>query len=107
MPRYKKPSFTKSDLIAELNKRYPDFTQAESKRMVNVIFDCIMRALTSKKRVEIRGFGSFGLKKYDARMGKNPQTGLPFEVKPKILPFFKVGKMKEAINKGSKDSHSF
>ena len=51
------------------------------------------------ERIEIRGLGSFELRQYGAYSGRNPRTGDKVEVKPKRLPFFKVGKeMKERIN---------
>jgi integration host factor subunit beta len=42
--------------------------------------------------VEIRGFGSFTVRKYDSYTGRNPKTGKKISVSPKKLPFFKVGK---------------
>lgn len=97
MARLDKPSFTKSDLIEELNKKYKNLTRAKAKTVVNCIFNSMINALANRKRVEIRGFGSFGLRSYEARMGKNPQTGESFQVKAKNLPFFKVGKLKAEI----------
>jgi integration host factor subunit beta len=36
-------------------------------------------------------------------IGRNPKTGVETKVKPKKLPFFKVGKeLKEAVNAGRK-----
>ena len=93
-----RPSFTKSDLIQEICNQYKELTKAQAKHIVNCIFDSISIALSNKKRVEIRGFGSFGLKQYEARMGKNPQTGESVKVKKKILPFFKAGKVKEQVS---------
>jgi integration host factor subunit beta len=50
-------------------------------------------------RIEIRGFGSFVVKEYQAYQGRNPKTGDKISVPPKKLPFFKVGKeLKERID---------
>jgi len=43
-------------------------------------------------RIEIRGFGSFVVRNYEAYTGRNPKTGETIQVAPKKLPFFKVGK---------------
>ena len=91
--------FTKSDLIEVVCKSYKNLTHAQAKRIVQCVFDSISTAMTNKKRVEIRGFGTFGLKSYDARLGKNPQTGETIQVKPKVLPFFKAGKLRKNISK--------
>ena len=97
MAKQTRTSFNKSDLIQEICDQYKELTKARAKHIVNCIFDSISVALSNKQRVEIRGFGSFGLKQYEARMGKNPQTGESVKVKKKILPFFKVGKVKEDV----------
>jgi integration host factor subunit beta len=49
-------------------------------------------ALAKGQRVEIRGFGSFFVKKYRSYTGRNPKTGETVKVKPKKLPFFRCGR---------------
>ena len=57
------------------------------------------QALRRGERIEIRGFGSFEIREYKSYEGRNPRTGATVHVKPKRLPFFKVGKeLKERIN---------
>jgi integration host factor subunit beta len=56
-------------------------------------------ALAKGDNIEIRGFGSFSVKEYGTYYGRNPKTGEKIKVKPKKLPFFKVGKeLKERVN---------
>ena len=57
-----------------------------------MIFQGMTDTLAKGGRVEIRGFGSFSVRQYDGRKGRNPRTGKFVEVKPKRSPFFKVGK---------------
>jgi integration host factor subunit beta len=55
-------------------------------------------AMVKNERIEIRGLGSFVIKEYDTYVGRNPKTGEPISVRPKKLPFFKVGKeLKEMV----------
>ena len=71
--------------------------QAED--VVNHIFDSMIAAMVKGDRIEIRGWGSFVVKNYAAYVGRNPKTGESIEVKPKKLPFFKVGKeLKEKVD---------
>jgi hypothetical protein len=50
---------------------------------------------------ELRGFGSFTVRTYDAYEGRNPKTGEPVHVNAKKLPFFKVAKeLKERVDAG-------
>jgi len=49
--------------------------------------------------VELRGFGSFRLRKREPRQGRNPKTGDRVDVPPKHVPYFKPGKeLKDLIN---------
>ncbi|MBI3992001.1 MAG: integration host factor subunit beta [Candidatus Lambdaproteobacteria bacterium] len=59
---------------------------------VNIFFDHIKQALSAGDKVEIRGFGSFMLKSYNAYTGRNPKTGERVFVPKKELPFFRAGK---------------
>jgi integration host factor subunit beta len=59
---------------------------------VNLIFDRFKDALLKGDRIENRGFGSFVMREYGNYTGRNPRTGKEIEVKPKKLPYFKVGK---------------
>jgi integration host factor subunit beta len=89
---------TKSDLIDMLceTEKMP---KGRAELLINAIFDCMEAALRNGDRIEIRGFGSFEIRSYRAYEGRNPRTGSAVSVKPKRLPFFKVGKeLKERVN---------
>ena len=89
---------TKSDLISLLATKN-NLTEVQAAKIVNLIFDGFKDALAKDDRIEIRGFGSFILRAYKNYTGRNPKTGIVVEVKPKRLPYFKVGKeLKERTN---------
>ena len=76
--------------------------KGRAEAIVNAIFDSMEQALKRGERIEIRGLGSFEVRSYKAYDGRNPRTGSRVEVKPKRLPFFKVGKeLKERVNEGA------
>ena len=81
----------KSDLIDALAKDL-DVSSRIADSVINTILETMTDALCRGESVEIRGFGSFVVKQYDAYEGRNPKTGKRIQVKPKRLPFFKVGK---------------
>jgi integration host factor subunit beta len=81
----------KSDLIEALAVK-EHLTEKLATEIVNLVFDGFTNALKSGGRIEIRGFGSFIVREYEAYKGRNPKTGKVVEVKPKKLPFFKVGR---------------
>lgn len=89
----------KSELVESLANT-KSLTYKKSEEIVNLIFDSMTETLSNSGRIEIRGFGSFVVKDYKSYTGRNPKTGEVIEVKPKKLPFFKVGKeLREKVNK--------
>ena len=99
---------TKSELIADLAASNPHLRVADVEFIVGAIFDQITVALARGERVELRGFGTFAVKRRNARLGHNPRTGEPVSVKEKALPFFKAGKeLRYRLNRGrTKSSHT-
>jgi len=90
---------TKSELIARLARKHPHLYQRDIERIVSTIFEEIAGALEEGRRVELRGFGAFSVKRRDARTGRNPRTGEAVDVDAKFIPFFKTGKqLRERIN---------
>src|SRR5437588_62540 len=91
-------SMTKSDLI-EIVAAQLQLPKGKAEQIINCIFDSMEESLKRGQRIEIRGFGSFEIRRYKAYEGRNPRTGDPVGVHPKRLPFFKVGKeLKERVN---------
>jgi integration host factor subunit beta len=89
---------TKSDLI-NLVASKANITRLKAEAVVNTIFDSMVETLKEGHRIEIRGFGSFVNREYEAREGRNPRTGEMIQVQGKKLPFFKVGKeLREELN---------
>jgi integration host factor subunit beta len=71
---------TKREIIDELLARHQNFSHRQSETIVNAMFDAMSNVLAGGRRIEIRGFGSFGVKQRRARQGRNPKTGAPVEV---------------------------
>ena len=81
----------KSELIGLLADRLK-LPIKTSETAVNTVFDSISGSLEDGHRVELRGFGSFGLKERRARKGRNPRTGGSVVVDAKRVMFFRAGK---------------
>ncbi|PCJ42298.1 MAG: integration host factor subunit beta [Alphaproteobacteria bacterium] len=82
----------KSELITRMADQNLHLTQRDIERIVNVIFEEISAALSAEGRVELRGFGSFTVKRRSARVGRNPRTGDVVSVPEKNVLHFKTGK---------------
>jgi integration host factor subunit beta len=90
----------KSDLILKILESEPTLFKKDATKIVNVFFDTISNAIAKGERVELRGFGVFGVKKREARIARNPKNGDVVAVPSKKVPFFRMGKdMKDRINK--------
>ena len=83
---------TKSELIAKLAARYPQLVAKDAEVAVNAILKAMSSTLVSGQRIEIRGFGSFGINYRPPRTGRNPKTGERVLVPEKHVPHFKAGK---------------
>jgi integration host factor subunit beta len=82
---------TKSQLIKLLADQ-KNLTANDAQTVVETIFEEISQSLERGQRVELRGFGSFGLKERRSREGRNPKTGEAVKVEAKRVMFFKAGK---------------
>ena len=90
----------KSELIRKIATANPHLYQRDIERIVNVILEEIISALTRDDRVELRGFGAFTVRHRAARQGRNPRTGETVFVDEKFVPFFKTGKeLRERLNR--------
>ncbi|MBH71261.1 MAG: integration host factor subunit beta [Pelagibacteraceae bacterium] len=83
----------KSDLVKQILSKNNKYKVSEIENIVDIFFREIENALKQKKRIEIRGFGSFFIKEREKRIGINPQNGKNIEIEKKVHPKFKMGKI--------------
>ena len=74
-------------------------SQAEAAKVVAAGIDVITCALKAGDKVQLVGFGTFGVSKRAAREGRNPKTGAVVKIAACKVPAFKAGAaVKDAIN---------
>ena len=89
----------KSELVQRISSSQPHLYKRDVENVVNAIFDTIAQAMAQGDRVELRGFGTFSVRKRAPRVGRNPRTGETVEVDSKAVPFFKTGKeLRDRLN---------
>ena len=92
-------SLTKAALVEQV-AHVAGLTKKRAEIIVDTVFGNIAEALHQGEKVELRGFGSFRLRRREPRRGRNPRTGDRVDVPPKRVPYFKPGKeLKELINR--------
>ncbi|WP_455384583.1 HU family DNA-binding protein [Acidihalobacter prosperus] len=88
----------KSELIDAIAAK-ADLSKASAGKALDAFVESVTEALKSDDQVVIVGFGSFSVRKREARSGRNPRTGETIEIAASNLPGFKPGKaLKDAVN---------
>ena len=89
----------KSELVARLAERNPHLYLRDVELAVSTVFEQISAALARGDRVEIRGFGSFSVRRRAARVGRNPATGDRVDVAAKVVPHFRTSRqLRQRLN---------
>ncbi|QRM34106.1 HU family DNA-binding protein [Microvirga sp. VF16] len=89
----------KSELVQKLAEHDPHLSRHDFEKVVDAILRAIREGLARGDRVELRGFGTFALRKHAARIGCNPRTKDPVSVSEKVVPAFKAAKeMHQRLN---------
>lgn len=68
-------TITRSDFAERLRERF-GLTSADSYKLVDIIFEEITESLIHGEEVKFAGFGTFKILEKNARMGRNPKTGV-------------------------------
>ena len=90
---------TKTELIDKVAEK-TKFTKKTSGQAVEAIVGAISSALAKGNKVQLVGFGSFEVKKREARKGRNPQSGAEIKIPARKVPVFRAGKaLKDAVSK--------
>jgi integration host factor subunit beta len=85
---------TKKEIVKQISEKL-GMTQLKTKEIVQQTFDAIVDTLLAEKRIELRNFGVFEVKRRKARKARNPRTGERVDVEPKYVVTFKPGKEME------------
>lgn len=89
----------KTELIERVAQE-TGFTKKDSGKAVEAVISAITGSLKSGDKVSLVGFGTFDIRKREARKGRNPQTGKEIKIAARKVPVFKAGKpLKEAVGK--------
>ncbi len=85
-------SVVKSQILEQLKKNYPKFPKKNLEKALDLVFDEIISGLSKGNNVEIRGFGSFKIKKSKSREGRNPKNGIKINIPEKNKVQWKMSK---------------
>jgi DNA-binding protein HU-beta len=94
---------TKADIVDRVAAG-TGLTKLETEAIIEGFITTVIEALKEGKGIEIRGFGSYKVKKKNARQARNPKTGEQVFVPAHFVPTFKFSKdFKDIVDKGMKE----
>lgn len=71
----------------------------ESMLLVDAVFEEVSLALEEGVSVKLSSFGTFALRKKNARVGRNPKTGIEVPIEPRtVLSFNPSNLLKQQVN---------
>jgi len=93
---------TKAEVASRLAGK-TGISHKQSVEALEVFLNCIKSALEQGEKVSLVGFGTFYLRKRNARNGRNPRTGKKIQIPRKCVVAFKPGKSLRQAVKESPD----
>ncbi|MDC3151314.1 integration host factor subunit beta [Candidatus Pelagibacter sp.] len=83
---------TKSELVKQLSKTYPNLLKKDLEKFFDIFINEVKLALKNDERVELRGWGVFLAKNQKGKTSRNPKTGEKVTVDEKKSISFKMSK---------------
>ena len=83
---------TKQEIVDSVSNA-TGLTKVETETVMNGIMAAIIDSLADNERVELRGFGTFGIKHRMPKKARNPGTGEPIYLPERYVPTFKPSKL--------------
>jgi DNA-binding protein HU-beta len=95
---------TKADLV-DIVAQGTGLTKLETEAVIEGFFNSVIESLKNGKGIEIRGFGTYKVKKKNSRYARNPKTGEKVFVPEHYVPVFKFSKdLKMLVDSGMKET---
>jgi len=95
-------TLTRMDL-SEAVFREVGLSRNESADLVESVLNHVSDALVRGEQVKLSSFGTFSVRDKNARVGRNPKTGIEAPIPPRrVLTFRPSHLMKERVSEGNK-----
>lgn len=91
-------NLTRKDLARAINEKL-GFSKQSAGELVDHVFDSMKSRLLKEEAIKLVQFGTFNIRKKNARVGRNPRTGDTMEICRRSMVSFKPSKgLRERIN---------
>ena len=82
----------------EMLKEQIGLARAEANEVVESIFEEMELALAEGREIKLANFGTFSTRSKQARPGRNPRTGKPYEISARrVVTFLPAPVMRDAV----------
>ncbi len=89
----------KSVFINFLSENLSEYNEIDISLSAEIIQKVIVDSLKKRKRIEIRGFGSFSVRDRKSIRARNPKSGESIELPKRSIPYFRASKLlKQRVN---------
>lgn len=89
----------KSVFINFLSENLSEYNEIDISLSAEIIQKAIVDSLKKRKRIEIRGFGSFSIRDRKSIRARNPKSGESIELPKRSIPYFRASKLlKQRVN---------
>ncbi len=78
----------KADLVSKVAES-TNQSKVVTRKILDNFLEAVGDTLAAGNNIEIRGFGSFKVKKRKAQVARNPRTGEPVNIPSRFVPAFK------------------
>jgi integration host factor subunit beta len=97
---------TKADLVEQVAEAIgPGITKKDCGLVVDGFLNAVKRALANGDNIEIRGFGTFKVRRRKTRMARNPRTGDAVKVPSRMVPVFKPSKhLRSRVSRANRET---
>ena len=88
----------KTELIAAIAEN-AEISKKDAEKALKAFTDVVAAELVKGEKIQLVGFGTFGVSERAAREGRNPKTGEKMPIAASKTPKFKAGKaLKDMVN---------
>ena len=83
----------RSELLQKMCNLYPNILRRDIEKILEIIFFEFAESLCRGENIEIRGFGTYKIKKRKARVGRNPKNSELVQIPEKKAIKWKMSKI--------------
>ena len=87
-----------SEVVRRIARQHPDYADETIKQCTRLIVAHLDESLVMGNDIQIRGFGTFSLRRRAARVARDPRNGATVNLPETYVPHFKVSpKLRDSL----------